>query len=69
MLLEGAPLKAASRQGGRERFANQGVSSATGDPGGFKMKGDGDWKVGDPIRLFGVSPETEILLEPLIRAF
>ncbi len=45
VLLEGAPLKAASHQGGRERLYDHGVSLATGDPGGFNTKGEGDWRV------------------------
>src|SRR6266404_4358354 len=53
VVLEGAPLKAASRQGGREgpmrglprMFVSWRSSSAIGDPGGSKMKGDGDGMV------------------------
>ncbi len=50
VLLEGAPLKAALCQGGRERLEDWGCSLATGDPGGFRTKGEGDWKVLDGFR-------------------
>src|SRR6266404_5400450 len=53
VLLEGAPLKAASHQGGREgpirglpRMSRSWRSSSTsGDPGGSKARGEGDWMV------------------------
>ncbi len=57
VLFEGVPLKAALHQGGRERFADQGVSLATGDPGGSETKGEGDWKVLDR---FGTSKTSEL---------
>src|SRR5882757_8703500 len=53
VLLEGAPLKAASCQGGRvgpirglPRMSRSWRSSSTlGDPGGSRTRGEGDWMV------------------------
>src|SRR6266404_7126774 len=53
VLLEGAPLKAASHQGGRvgpirglPRMSRSWRSSSTsGDPGGSRARGEGDWMV------------------------
>jgi len=50
VLLEGVPLKAAScLGGGREPtgVSRIQVSLTSGDPGGPKMKGEGDWRVLD----------------------
>src|SRR6266404_3195521 len=65
VLLEGAPLKAASRQGGRvgpirglPRMSRSWRSSSmSGDPGGSRARGEGDWIV---LPRLGTSKTSEL---------